>query len=97
MPGAADRSYGIHVAELAGLPAAVVDRAGEVLRSLESSRDTGAMTRLADELPLFAAAKPQESPKSDPVREFLDATDPDTLTPKDALELLYKLKALCRD
>ena len=69
-PGAADRSYGIHVAQLAGLPAAVVARAEEVLAALEKGEQSGAVTRLADDLPLFAAAptrpaggvaKPQES------------------------------------
>ena len=70
-PGAADRSYGIHVAQLAGLPAAVVARAEEVLAALEKGEQSGAVTRLADDLPLFAAAparparrrrpRPQES------------------------------------
>ena len=55
-PGAADRSYGIHVAQLAGLPAAVVARAEEVLAELEKGEQSGAVTRLADDLPLFAAA-----------------------------------------
>ena len=55
-PGAADRSYGIHVAQLAGLPAAVVARAEEVLAALEKGEQSGAVTRLADDLPLFAAA-----------------------------------------
>jgi DNA mismatch repair protein MutS len=95
--GAADRSYGIHVAELAGLPPAAVARAGEVLRSLESSRETGALTRLADDLPLFAATgKPEESPR-DPARVLLDGVSPDALTPKEALELLYRLKEMSKD
>ena len=55
-PGAADRSYGIHVAQLAGLPAAVVARAEQVLAALEKGEQSGAVTRLADDLPLFAAA-----------------------------------------
>ena len=55
-PGAADRSYGIHVAQLAGLPAAVVARAEEVLAALEKGEQSGAVSRLADDLPLFAAA-----------------------------------------
>jgi DNA mismatch repair protein MutS len=95
--GAADRSYGIHVAELAGLPPVAVARAGEVLRSLESSRETGALMRLADDLPLFATAgKPADAP-SDPVRELLDTVSPDSLTPKEALELLYRLKGLSKE
>ena len=55
-PGAADRSYGIHVGRLAGLPGAVVGRAEEVLKALEEEKQTGAVTRLADDLPLFSAA-----------------------------------------
>src|ERR1700691_2981916 len=54
-PGAADRSYGIHVAKLAGLPPAVVARAEEVLKTLETSEQGGALARLAEDLPLFAA------------------------------------------
>ena len=56
-PGAADRSYGIHVAKLAGLPPPVVARAEEVLETLESGEQGGALTRLAEDLPLFAAAR----------------------------------------
>jgi len=55
VPGAADRSYGIHVARLAGLPAAVIDRAEQVLSALEKGEQGGAVARLADDLPLFAA------------------------------------------
>ena len=60
-PGAADRSYGIHVAQLAGLPASVVARAEEVLAELEKGEQSGAVTRLADDLPLFAAAPARPS------------------------------------
>ena len=97
-PGAADRSYGIHVAQLAGLPAAVVARAEQVLEALETGEQSGAVTKLADDLPLFAAApsrpaggtaKPQESE----VEKALAAVNPDELSPKQALELLYKLRA----
>ncbi len=97
-PGAADRSYGIHVARLAGLPPAAVERAEEVLRLLETGEQGGAIARLADDLPLFAAvrnpaaaateAKPSEAEKA------LAALDPDTLTPRQALERLYELKHL---
>ena len=97
-PGAADRSYGIHVAQLAGLPAAVVARAEEVLAALEKGEQSGAVTRLADDLPLFAAAparpaggvaKSQESE----VEKALGEINPDELSPRQALELLYALRA----
>ena len=95
--GAADRSYGIHVAQLAGLPAAVVARAEEVLAALEKGEQSGAVTRLADDLPLFAAtparpaggiAKPRESE----VEKALAEVNPDELTPRQALDLLYALR-----
>jgi DNA mismatch repair protein MutS len=64
-PGAADRSYGVHVARLAGLPAAVVERAEAILAMLEQGEQAGALARLADDLPLFAAAT---RPASGPAR-----------------------------
>lgn len=99
MAGAADRSYGIHVARLAGLPAASISRAEEVLRSLEAGDQSGAVTRLAEDLPLFAAMA--ERPKAgmvasgepDPIRGRLREINPDELTPKSALDLLYRLRA----
>ncbi len=97
-PGAADRSYGIHVAKLAGLPPAAVARAEQVLETLEQGEQAGALTRLADDLPLFAAslrrAEPAPEPRSSPVIEALAAVNPDELTPKEALELLYRLKSI---
>jgi DNA mismatch repair protein MutS len=97
-PGAADRSYGIHVAKLAGLPAAVIARAEEVLKILESGEQSGALARLADDLPLFAAARPAPvAAKVDPVAETLRAARPDELTPRDALELIYRLKRLAEE
>jgi DNA mismatch repair protein MutS len=95
--GAADRSYGIHVAKLAGLPPAVVGRAEEVLAVLEKGEQGGALTRLADDLPLFSAARPQAcEPKPDPLAQTLGAIEPDALSPRDALELIYKLKGLTK-
>ncbi|MBI3199192.1 MAG: DNA mismatch repair protein MutS [Rhodospirillales bacterium] len=97
-PGAADRSYGIHVAQLAGLPAAVVARAEQVLAALEQGEQSGAVTKLADDLPLFAvaparpaggAAKAMESE----VEKALASVNPDELTPRQALEFLYALRA----
>jgi len=100
-PGAADRSYGIHVAQLAGLPPAVVARAEQVLAALEQGEQSGAVTRLADDLPLFAAAPARpasgaaRSVESE-VEKALAAVNPDELTPKQALELLYELRRLKR-
>ncbi len=95
-PGAADRSYGIHVARLAGLPETVLARADQVLATLERAEPAAAASRLADELPLFAAATPPPSPPAaepDPVHALLAAVNPDDLTPREALELLYRLRA----
>jgi DNA mismatch repair protein MutS len=95
-PGAADRSYGIHVARLAGLPAAVLARAEEVLAALEKGEQSGAVTRLADDLPLFAAApaRPQSGAPAhvSEVEKELAAINPDELTPRQALEILYALR-----
>jgi DNA mismatch repair protein MutS len=100
-PGAADRSYGIHVAKLAGLPAAVVERAEEVLRKLEEGEKADAVHRLADDLPLFSAARPKggrlgRASGPSPAEEALAALNPDELTPKEALEALYRLRGLLR-
>jgi DNA mismatch repair protein MutS len=94
-PGAADRSYGIHVAKLAGLPAPVVARAEEVLKILESGEQSGALARLADDLPLFGAARPKATaPEPSALEQALAAIEPDSLSPKAALELIYRLKRL---
>jgi DNA mismatch repair protein MutS len=91
--GPADRSYGIAVARLAGLPPAVLARARAVLAKLEAGRDaTGGLAAGLDDLPLFAAAPPPET--RDPLRDALDALDIDALSPRDALDRLYDLKRL---
>ncbi|MBC6405849.1 MAG: DNA mismatch repair protein MutS [Rhodospirillales bacterium] len=93
--GSADRSYGIHVARLAGLPAGVVARAEEVLHQLEAGEQAGALAQLVDDLPLFSAAKRKETPvASDALRQRLDSIHPDELTPRAALALIYDLLAL---
>jgi DNA mismatch repair protein MutS len=93
-PGTADRSYGIHVAKLAGLPNAVVARAEEVLRALEEGREGHKPLARIDDLPLFAAQPaPQPVAKTSVVEEALKTVEPDGLTPKQALEVLYDLKA----
>ncbi|MDA1132880.1 MAG: DNA mismatch repair protein MutS, partial [Proteobacteria bacterium] len=98
VPGTADRSYGIHVARLAGLPSAVLARAEEVLALLEQGDQGNALSCLADDLPLFHAAAlsardGESAGREDPVRELLADTNLDELTPRAALELLYRLKA----
>ncbi|MBV8653874.1 MAG: DNA mismatch repair protein MutS [Alphaproteobacteria bacterium] len=96
-PGAADRSYGIHVAKLAGLPAAVIARAEEVLTTLENGEQSGALTRLAEDLPLFSAARRPAAAaapvKPSAVEAALAEIHPDELSPREALETLYRLKA----
>ncbi|MGE0754261.1 MAG: DNA mismatch repair protein MutS [Alphaproteobacteria bacterium] len=90
--GAADRSYGIHVAQLAGLPKAVISRAADILHQLESQRSSG---QVAASLPLFSFA-PQPAKQTEPnkVLAELDTITPDSLSPKEALDILYKLKQL---
>jgi DNA mismatch repair protein MutS len=94
--GVADRSYGVQVAKLAGLPAAVVERARIVLAELEASDRAAPARKLIDDLPLFSAARAAPS-AADPLREAMQALDPDALTPKEALEALYRLKGLAKD
>jgi DNA mismatch repair protein MutS len=95
-PGAADRSYGIHVGRLAGLPGDVLARAEAVLAALEEENQGGAVTRLAEDLPLFAqvrdAADKDAGPT--PLEQALAEIHADELSPKEALELIYRLKAL---
>jgi len=95
-PGAADRSYGIHVARLAGLPAAVIARAEAVLEALESEEPGGPAARLADDLPLFTSARP-EPRRPSALEAALAEVRPDELSPRQALELVYRLKTLADD
>ena len=99
-PGAADRSYGIQVAKLAGLPKIVIHRAGEVLRALEEGREGHKPLARIDDLPLFATEVKSRSAAPERHSEIEDAlkgTDLDALTPKAALELLYSLKRKLKD
>jgi len=94
--GAADRSYGIAVAKLAGLPPAVVARAKSVLAKLEAGRDaTGGIAAGLDDLPLFAAAEPE--PAADLLAAALSEIEPDSLSPREALENLYRLKRIATE
>ena len=94
-PGAADRSYGVQVARLAGVPGPVVARAREVLDRLEGEKTAGA--NLTD-LPLFAMAEPAAPEPARPsmVEDALKGIEPDELSPREALEALYRLKGLAK-
>ncbi|WP_264812389.1 DNA mismatch repair protein MutS, partial [Gluconacetobacter sacchari] len=98
VPGAARRSWGVHVARLAGVPEPVVRRAARLLTGLEKERAVGARP-----LPLFAPADPPARPEAadtagpeipEAVRQMLDQLDPDALTPRGALDMVYALKKL---
>jgi DNA mismatch repair protein MutS len=93
--GPADRSYGLAVAKLAGLPPAVLTRASTVLKKLEAGRaQTGGLAAGLDDLPLFAAMAAAPEPERDDLRDALAAIDADALSPREALEQLYALKRL---
>ncbi len=92
--GAADRSYGIHVARLAGLPEAVVERAREVMAALQQGEQSGALAELAEDLPLFSAMANAPAAVPSAVEEALREINPDALSPRDALDALYRLRAL---
>jgi DNA mismatch repair protein MutS len=97
-PGPADRSYGIAVARLAGMAPATVARAKAVLAKLEAGRaKTGGLAAGLDDLPLFAAALEAEEEQCDAIRAEVEALDIDALTPREALETLYRLKAIARE
>ncbi len=94
VPGGADRSYGVHVAELAGLPKGVVRRAREVLAALERNGAGGSGRKRSaplEELPLFAPSRPS------PIIEELASLDPDSMTPLEALTKLYELRHKARE
>ena len=95
-PGSADRSYGVQVARLAGLPRRAVDRAREVLSALEAGDRKGGARAVIDDLPLFRAAPPPP-PAPSAVEARLRTVAPDALSPRDALDLIYELRALADD
>ncbi len=106
MAGTADRSYGLHVARLAGLPHAVLARAQEVLEKLEAGEARAAPAEIAEDLPLFRASLKNRPPVAAPAAippqllalgDRLAAVRPDDLSPRAALELLYELKAIARE
>ncbi len=99
--GAADRSYGVQVAKLAGLPPSVIERARIVLEALEKGEREGASQKaLIDDLPLFSAASTHPAPtpmQPSKLQEALAGIHPDTLSPREALDLVYRLKDLVKD
>lgn len=100
--GAADRSYGVQVARLAGLPPAVIERARTVLEALEAGEREGGgrQKALIDDLPLFravaASAPPRPAKRESEVERRLKAVHPDELTPKEALSLIYELAEIAK-
>ena len=98
--GTADRSYGVQVAQLAGLPSVVINRAKMVLEALETGEREGSNARKAivDDLPLFANTPASNSTptKASPVEERLKGVLPDDLTPKEALSIIYELRDLLK-
>ena len=95
-PGPASQSYGLHVAELAGVPRDVVDRAREYLRRLEKHQQALLPASPQTELTFDAAGAPARRPSSARSLERLAALDVDTLTPRAALDLLYELARATR-
>ena len=93
-PGASERSWGVHVARLAGVPRPVLARAGQVLSALEARARGGGPDTLADELPLFARSVSKPAPPPSTIESALAEIDPDALSPREAHEALYRLKAL---
>ena len=99
--GPADKSYGVQVAKLAGLPKKAVRRAGQILKQLEAEPSA------PESLPLFAAASftpdteddagPEEIVAPSEADKALQQIDPDSLTPREAPDLMYRLKALASD
>jgi DNA mismatch repair protein MutS len=107
--GAADQSYGVQVAKLAGLPAQVVARAKHLLAEFEAADRVSRSDRLVADLPLFSgprserasdSAQPPEQagtepvPRADPLHEAIDSIDPDELSPRRAIDELYRLKRI---
>jgi len=92
--GNANKSYGIHVAQLAGLPANVIQRAEEILLKLSATDAAAEKGKMLDDMPLFNLSTPAEAPKTSLAETALKDINPDDLSPKDALNALYHLKTL---
>jgi DNA mismatch repair protein MutS len=96
--GTADRSYGVQVAKLAGLPQSVTDRAKTVLQMLEQNEQgaSGKHTNLVDDLPLFSSAPAPVQTEASDLDKRMGEINPDELTPREAMQLIYELKTLGR-
>ncbi len=92
--GSADQSYGIHVAQLAGIPGAVIKRAESILEILNTDQSRATPEKIIKDLPLFDSAIQHFDVKPSATEECLQTIDPDTLSPREALDLIYKLKKL---
>ncbi len=90
--GHANRSYGIHVAQLAGLPKAVIARAEDILERLSQSNKDNTPEQMIKDLPLFDATFEPSSPVLSALQKHLNTVDPDTLSPREALDVIYMLK-----
>jgi DNA mismatch repair protein MutS len=95
--GSADQSYGIHVAKLAGLPKSVTLRARQVLDTLQKSEQSGTLSSLADDLPLFQSIQTTEDTSdytNNELRDFVENINPDEISPRQAIDIIYELKNL---
>jgi DNA mismatch repair protein MutS len=92
--GAAERSWGVHVARLAGVPRPVLARAAQVLSALEARARAGGPDALAEELPLFATPARPAPAAATALHAAVEELDPDALSPREAQEALYRLKTL---
>jgi len=92
--GTADRSYGIHVAQIAGLPKMAIKRAEQVLKALEKNQNKSKITSMENDLPLFEVLKESGKEEKSPLIEALEKLNPDNLTPREALDKIYELKVL---
>jgi len=94
--GVADRSYGVHVAKLAGLPKLVTKRAEQILKVLENNSANKKITSIEDDLPLFSVFKQEQTRQEvdSPLKTALEKLNPDNLTPREALDKLYEIKSL---
>ena len=99
--GAADRSYGIHVGKIAGLPPTVIKRAKTILNSLEADQQGSVIQELSEDLPLFQSSLSRDAESvrrsKSPVDGAIDQIIPDEITPRAALEFVYKLKKIRED
>ncbi len=90
--GTANKSYGIHVAKLAGLPKTVIKRAEQVLNLLNKGNQENSLTKLANDLPLFSSAQTQENQEEAEIIKLINEINPDELSPKEALDKIYEIK-----